>query len=574
MNSLFIALFALVLYVVAYRTYGRFLARRIFRIDPEARCPSEARRDGVDFVPTKRAVLFGHHFTSIAGTGPIVGPAIAVIWGWLPALLWILFGSVLMGAVHDFSALVVSLRNDGRSIGDLAGEIVTPRVRLLFMLVIFFTLWIVIAIFGVVIAGVFALFPQSVAPVWLQLPIAVWLGRAIYRKGRSPLLFGLIATAMMYGTIALGANMPVVLPSVAGLSPTAIWVVLLLVYAYVASTLPVTVLLQPRDYVNAFQLCIAMALLLLGVVVAHPPMVAPTVRLAPEGAPPMMPMLFITIACGAISGFHSLVSSGTTSKQCDNERSALPIGYGGMLLEGLLAVIVLIACGAGIGMGLEKDGTLLFGAEAFARQYGSWATATAGLSAKIGAFVTGAANMIAKLGLPHETVITLMGVFVASFAATTLDTATRIQRYVIAELADHARVPALGKKHPATLLAVLSALALAFSSKGGAGALTLWPLFGSLNQLLAGLALMVVAVWLARHRRPLLHVALPMLFMLVVTGWAMALNLRAFSAKGNLLLLAIGGIIALLQVWMVAEGFAVLLRLRKGPALEPPGGDA
>ena len=565
MNSLFIAVAALVLYIVAYNTYGRYLAKRLFKVDPQAKCPSETHRDGIDFVPTNKMVLFGHHFTSIAGTGPIVGPAIAIIWGWLPALIWIIFGSIFMGAVHDFGSMMVSLRNDGRSIGDLAGSIVNARVKNLFMLIIFFTLWIVIAIFGVVIAKVFSIFPESVAPVWLQLPIAVWLGFMVYKRGKSPLVFGLVATLLMYATIALGAHFPLNLPTLGSLSPTGIWVVLLLIYAYVASTLPVTVLLQPRDYINAFQLCIAMALLLLGVLVAHPVMVAPAANLHPEGAPPFVPLLFITIACGAISGFHSLVSSGTTSKQCDSETSARPIGYGGMLLEGLLAVIVLIACGAGIGLGLEKAGITYSGTEAFAQQYGSWSSA-AGLGAKIEAFVAGSANMVSMLGIPHEVVITLMGVFVASFAATTLDTATRIQRYIIAEMAESCKVPALGKKHPATFIAVATALLLAFSGGGGTGALALWPLFGALNQLLAGLALLVITVWLARKKLPIFYTAIPMVFMVAMTGWAMKINLESFFAAGQWLLFSIGAIIAVLQVWMVIEGIIVLMKVERKPA--------
>jgi carbon starvation protein len=562
MNSLIIALTAALLYLVAYHTYGRFLARKIFKINPQAKCPSETHHDGVDFVATDKLVLFGHHFTSIAGTGPIVGPAIAIIWGWLPALIWILVGSIFMGAVHDFGSMVISLRNEGRTIGDLAGSIINHRVKFLFMLIIFFALWIVIAIFGVVIASVFSIFPASVIPVWLQLPIAIWLGHMVYRKGKSHITFGLIATALMYATILIGAFVPVELPVLGSLSPVGSWVILLLIYAYMASTLPVTVLLQPRDYINAFQLCIAMALLLLGILVVHPPMVAPAADWSPEGAPALFPLLFITVACGAISGFHCLVSSGTSSKQCDKETSAQGISYGGMLLEGLLAVIVLIACGAGIGLGLEKGGITYTGTEAFAQQYASWQSAQ-GLGAKIAAFVTGAGNLISGLGLPREVVVTLMGVFVASFAATTLDTATRIQRYIISEIADSCKVPALGRKHPATFIAVFTALLLAFSSGGGKGALALWPLFGAVNQLLGGLALLVITVWLARKNIPMVYTAIPMIFMIAMTGWAMKINLVQFYAGGEWLLLGIGSLISLLQIWMVVEGVVVLARLRR-----------
>ena len=562
MNSLLIALISALLYIVAYNTYGRFLARKIFKIDPSAKCPSTTHHDGVDFVATDKTVLFGHHFTSIAGTGPIVGPAIAIIWGWLPALIWIIVGSIFMGAVHDFGSMMISLRHDGRTIGDITGNIINQRVKFLFMLIIFFALWLVIAIFGVVIAQVFSLFPASVIPVWLQLPIAIWLGYMVYKRGKSHITYGIIATVLMYITIVIGAYAPLVLPGLGGTSSTGLWVIALLIYAYVASTLPVTVLLQPRDYINAFQLCIAMALLLLGILITHPPMAAPMVNHGVEGAPSLIPLLFITVACGAISGFHCLVSSGTSSKQCDAETSAQPISYGGMLLEGMLAVIVILACGAGIGLGLEKDGTLFHGAEAFHQQYTDWASAK-GLGSKIAAFVTGSANMISGMGLPKNVVLALMGVFVASFAATTLDTATRLQRYVISEIAQSCRMSVLGKKHPATFIAVFTALLLAFSSGGGKGALALWPLFGAVNQLLGGLALLVITVWLARKKISLVYTGIPMVFMIVMTVWAMKINLTDFYANGKWLLFSIGSIIMLLQVWMVVEGVIVLARLRR-----------
>ncbi len=565
MNSLVMILAAIVIYLAAYFTYGRFLARRLFKINPAAACPGTTQADGTDFVSTPRTVLFGHHFTSIAGTGPIVGPAIAIIWGWLPALIWILVGSIFMGGVHDFGSLIISLRHQGRTIGDIAGDLINPRVRFLFMLIIFFALWIVVAIFGVVIASVFHLFPSAVLPVWLQIPIAVGLGRMVLRRGKSHLLYGLIATAIMYATVALGVALPISLPALGPLSPVGGWIILLLLYAYIASTLPVTVLLQPRDYINAFQLCIAMALLLLGIATVHPPMVAPVFQAAPSGAPPMVPLLFITLACGAISGFHCLVASGTSSKQCDSESSAQGIAYGGMLLEGLLAVVVLIACGAGLGLGLETEGRLFTGTAAFQQQYATWQSAQ-GLGAKISAFVTGGGNLVAGLGLPREYAIALMGLFVAAFAATTLDTATRLQRYVVSEIAQSCGQPRLARKHPATLIAVLTALALAFSSDGGKGALALWPLFGAVNQLLGGLALLVITVWLAHRNRPVLYTAIPTCFMAAMTGWSMQINLASFLSTGRLLLFLIGLVITLLQAWMLIEGAVVLFRLKNAQA--------
>jgi carbon starvation protein len=355
MNSLILAIGAAVLYLIAYHTYGKFLGRKIFKLNPEAVCPSTEFQDNVDFVPTKKPILFGHHFTSIAGTGPIVGPAVAIIWGWVPAMLWILIGSIFMGAVHDFGAMVVSLRNQGRSIGDLASEVINKRVRILFLLIIFFELLIVVAIFGVVIAVVFKICPQAVLPVFLEIPIALWLGYMIYKKGAPHLPMSIIAVVAMYITVIIGAYVPITMPKMFGLGPIALWVIILLIYAYIASTLPVQTLLQPRDYINSHQLFVALALLALGILVAHPPIVAPAANLAPKGAPPIWPMLFVIIACGAISGFHSLVSSGTSSKQCDAETSSMPIGYGGMLLEGMLAILWLSRVPAGSRWALQRE---------------------------------------------------------------------------------------------------------------------------------------------------------------------------------------------------------------------------
>jgi len=567
MNSLLLTVGAAVLYIAAYHTYGKFLSRKIFKLDPAAVCPSKEFQDNVDFVPTKKPILFGHHFTSIAGTGPIVGPAIGIIWGWVPALVWIVFGSILMGAVHDFGALVISLRNQGRSIGDVAADLVNKRVRTLFLLIIFFELWIVVAIFGVVIAVVFTMFPQAVLPVWLEIPIALWLGHMIYKKGGNHFQLSIIAVVIMYITVVIGTYVPIKMPAIFGLSPIALWVILLLGYAYIASTLPVQTLLQPRDYINSHQLMVALGLLGLGILVAHPTMVAPAVNLTPEGAPPIWPMIFVVIACGAISGFHSLVSSGTSSKQCEVETDSLAIGYGGMLMEGMLATFVIVACGAGLALGLTKGGETFTGIAAFNQNYASW-SAAAGLGSKINSFVVGASNMIDSLGIPHKITLTIMGVFVASFAATTLDTATRLQRYIVAELGTAWGAPAVAKKHPATMIAVSTALILAFYNGSGKGALTLWPLFGATNQLLAGLALLVVTIYLARKKVSMAYTGIPMVFMIFMTGWAMILNIQKFYSTANWLLLCIGVAVLVLEIWMIIESI-IVLKVHYGKELAP-----
>ena len=573
MESILIAVVALVGYLIAYNTYGRYLSQRIFRLDAANVTPAHELTDGVDYVPTKKQVIFGHHFTSIAGTGPIVGPAIGIIWGWVPALLWIFLGSVFMGAVHDLGALVISLRHKGHTMADITGMVMNRRLKIMFFVIVFLALLIVIAIFGLVIAVIFDMYPQSVLPVWVQIPIAIVMGRLI-RAGKVNLtLATAVAVTLMYLTIWMGDVVALPMPDIAGIPATGVWTILLLIYAYVASTLPVTTLLQPRDYINAWQLMIAMGLLVLGIVVAAPEMVAPAVNLSPEGAPPVMPFLFITIACGAISGFHCLVSSGTSSKQVDSEPDARFVGYGSMLTEGFLATTVLIACGAGLVMAYTSaDGTVLTGAAAFQKHYGSW-MASSGLGSKVTAFVVGAANMIATLGLPKHVAIVIMGVFVASFAGTTLDTSTRLQRYVISELAADLKVEALTQRHPATLFAVVTAAALAFyNGAGGKGALLLWPLFGSMNQMLAGLALMVVSYWLMRQGRTYAVTLLPAVGIFVMTAWALFVTLGGLWDSGNVPSFVIGAVALVLQVWLTVEGLSMLLRGRGGAAAPATGG--
>ncbi len=566
---------AFVGYIVAYNTYGRFLARKIFRIDPQAVVPAVSRRDGVDFVPTKRIIIFGHHFTSIAGTGPIVGPAIGVIWGWVPAFLWVFLGSIVMGGVHDFGSLVLSLRREGRSIADITGELIGPRVRTIFFLVVLLILWVVIAIFGLVMALIFNRFPAAVIPVWMEIPIAVALGWLVYRRklAKKLLLFDIAAVLLMYATILVGWKFPLVMPAVLGMPATGVWTVILLVYAFAASVLPVTTLLQPRDYINAWELAVALVLMTLGVLVAgfagNLPLVAPAVRSAVPGAPPLWPVLFITIACGAISGFHSLVSSGTSSKQVAREPDALFVGYGAMLVESVLAVLVIIACCAGIGMRyVTHDGAVLTGAAAWLHHYASWGAAS-GMNANLDAFVTGAANLLNSYGIPLGAAVAVMGVLVVSFAGTTLDTATRLQRYVVAELAGAAKLRPLENKWVATTVAVVSAGALAFANgASGAGALALWPVFGALNQLLAGLALLVITVWLRQRTKFYWLSLVPALFMLVTTSWSLLRGLSSYAGQKNWLLFGVSAVVLVLELWMIVETVLVWLRPVK-PASRP-----
>lgn len=589
MSTFAIALGAFVLYLVAYHTYGKWLARKLFHLNPNATVPAIELEDGIDYVPSDKKVIFGHHFTSIAGTGPIVGPALAVIWGWVPALLWVIFGSILIGAVHDFGALVVSLRNKGQTVGDIAGRVITARTRILFLGILFLALTIVLAIFGLVIAAVFKMYPQSIFPCLVQIPLAIVIGLTLHRKGIDILIPSAISLILMllsvaYGNIGFLGEFNTYMAAISIVD----WCLILLIYCFFASVLPVWILLQPRDFINSLQLLFALGLVTVGLVAAafmggapvgevRPALeiVAPAVNLSPADAPPIFPFLFITIACGAISGFHCLVSSGTTSKQLKCETDAQLIGFGAMLTEGFLAVLVILACVAGIGLGSGTTDIPLLGVEAFESRYSSW-SAAGGLPAKVGAFVEGSANFVKALGIPSSFAIALMAVFVASFAATTLDTACRLQRYVVQELAGSlgghkAKSPfnplkLLTNRYAATLFAIVIAYLIArlpgADGTAGKGGTILWPLFGAINQLLAGLSFLVITFWLRRRGLPNIITIIPGILMLLLPLIAMTHNLRTFSEKGNWLLFTFGFITILLELWMIIEASYVWKKVK------------
>jgi len=597
-DTLLLIVVPLVGYLVAYHLYGRFLARRIFRLDDARPVPSRELEDGKDYVPARKGIIFGHHYASIAGTGPIVGPAIGISWGWVPALIWVFVGSIVMGGVHDFGSLVISLRNQGKSLSEVASKYINRRVRTIFFLIVFFELWIVIAIFAVIIGALFTLYPQSVFPIWMEIPIAVMLGVMIYKWKRSLAWCTVAAITTMYLTVVAGQWIRLAMPpQVFGVPASGVWTLILLLYAFVASTLGVRTLLEPRDYINAWQLFVAMGLLFAGAIVASVGgqlgIVAPAFSLSPPGAPPLWPFLFVTIACGAISGFHSLVASGTTPKQVAKESDALFVGYGSMLLEGVLALLVLVAVGAGIGMHYEHQvavpvsaqmaalhqgggaeavsdaaGTtapagkvklvkeVLTGRAAWDAHYKSWGdVAGKGLAVKLRSVVVGSANMMSKLHVPTGIGIIIMGVFIASFAGTTLDTATRVQRYVLSEMAKDLRIRPLTNRYVATFVAVGAAAVLAFATgANGTGAMKLWPMFGAVNQLLAALALLVVTIYLRRRTQwGWIVSAVPCAFMIVMTNYAMFLNERNFVQQRHGLLMVVNGLTLLLAGWMTVE---------------------
>lgn len=573
MNSISLVLLAFIGYLVAYRTYGKFLANKIFKFSSKKRMPSKQYEDGVDFVPTKKHIVFGHHFTTIAGLGPIVGPAIGIIWGWLPAFLWVFLGAIFMGALHDFSTLAISAKHGGKSIGDLTKKLMGKGPAFAFQFIIQLLLFMVLSIFAMIVSTLFILYPESVIPVWFQVPIAIWLGKQLRNRKRE-WAFALFAIALMYGSIYLGMKFPIdlgQLPYIQNMNlnveeqnnlVSVLWSLLLFVYIYIASILPVHKLLQPRDYINSQQLLIALALIVIGVFIAHPDMAAPAFNAKAfqvgSDVPNLMPLLFIVIACGAISGFHSIASSGTTIKQVEKPKDMLSIGYGSMLMEGFLAVLVLICVGAGLSMGFESDSGLLTGRAAFFEYYSSWSHATSGLGAKLQSFIIGASNLFSSMGIPESFAKPLLAVFIVSFANTTMDSALRMQRLSFQELISKKDLePRDSKKvsrYWVTFFLVVVAATMTFLKPGGKGALLLWPLFGALNQLLAALGLAVVSVYLFKKKKNYLLAFVPMLFVLSMTVWSILISLKGFIQQKDYILILLSFLVLGLSLWLLLGG--------------------
>ncbi len=553
MSAIILLLLGLGGMAAGYFVYSRFIASRIYKLDPNFRTPAHEYEDGVDFVPTNRYVLWGHHFTSVAGAAPIVGPAIAVIWGWLPAFLWVVFGTIFFAGVHDSGALWASVRNRAKSVGALTGEVVGGRARTVFMIVIFLVLLMVNAVFGVVIAKLLINNPGAVVPVWGAIAVALVIGQLIYRRIIGLGLVSILGVAALYSLIYVGPMVPVTLPDqVMGLSANASWILMLFAYAAVASLLPVWMLLQPRDYINGLQLFVGLILLYGAVLLGNPQVVAPMINSdVPAGTPSLLPLLFVTIACGAISGFHGLVASGTSSKQLDKETDARFVGYFGAVGEGALALAAIIAATAG-----------------FASLADWQAVYTAFGQGSLTAFVDGGANILANgMGMDVGVAATLLTVMAALFAGTTMDTGLRLQRYIFQEWGEIYQQKWMTRPLPATLLAVLSCLLLAFGAGGadGSGGLLIWPLFGTTNQLLAGLTLLVITIMLVKRGRPAIYTLAPLVFLLVMTLFALLIQLKSFYEKQDWFLLALDLVVLVAALLVTLECTAALKRAFKAP---------
>lgn len=573
MNALLVAILGLVVFALGYRYYSKFIAERIFRLDPNYVTPAHKYKDGVDFVPTNKFVLWGHHFTSVAGAAPILGPAIAVYWGWLPAVLWVILGTVFAAGVHDFGTLVVSVRNKGQSMGTLAHRLVGQRAKVLFLFIILILVLMINAVFAWVISNLFITFPASVVPVFIQIPLALWIGHSVYKKNGKMLVPSLIALALMYIMAVVSSRVEFLQIDIVkyfggeaaagwfGLSSVGtaffIWIIILMIYVYIASTLPVWKLLQPRDFINSHQLIVGLLILYLGLAFTNPTITAPVTNITTDVS--WFPLLFITIACGAISGFHGLVSSGTSSKQLNKETDARFVGYLGAVGEGILALISILAV------------VTLFSSKAdFLATYSSFTEAN---GVGLGVFVEGAANLASGLMIPADISTTIVSIIVVSFAATTLDTSVRLMRYIIAELGMEYKMPVLAKKHVATTIAVVSSAALVLIPEGpqgfGSGGYLLWPLFGTANQLLAAISLLLISVWLKRLGRNYAISIVPMFFVLGTTLYAMfqqvVLQWSWFGSNQNNLLFVFGAIIFVFGIWISLTALSTLTRDKELP---------
>ncbi|HRU38446.1 MAG TPA: carbon starvation protein A [Candidatus Goldiibacteriota bacterium] len=503
MQSAILLLLSAVFFIAAYFIYGGWIARKL-KINDANKTPAHTERDGIDYMPAPRFVLLGHHFASIAGVGPIVGPIVASQFGWLPVFLWILLGSVFIGAVHDFTSLVASMRHKGKTIGAVMEHYLGPLAKKVFLVFTWFTLVLVIAVFAIVISNTLVATPQAGTSSGLFIVIAVAFGYFVYVK-KTPLLPStVLGVALLLGSVWLGIVYPLSLQYNT-------WIIILLIYVVIASVTPVWLLLQPRDYLNSFFLYIILAAGFLGVLFYRPTVeIAAFTGFHVEGLGWLFPILFVTVACGAVSGFHSIVASGSSSKQIEKESDSRFVGFGGMLIEGVLAVIALITA-----IMLTKT------------QY-------AAIGSPGAVFASGFGTLVSALGIPASSGKTFASLAISAFALTTLDTATRLGRYTLQELFDGKKgvfSDFVSNRFTATFLTVAAASFLAFN-KGGT--MSIWPLFGSANQMLASLALLTVSAWLAKNAVNSLFARIPAVFMFLVTIAAIGTLIRQNIVAGNL----------------------------------------
>ena len=538
MNSLTIILITAVIFIVAYKIYGSFI-ENIWQVDPSRPTPAFSKQDGVDYVPAKNwLVLFGHHFSSIAGAGPIIGPVIAcMLWGWLPALLWVVFGSIFLGGIHDFGSLIISVREEGMTIGDIASKSISHKAKLILSIFTWLALLLVIAVFAYLGASTFVTQPEVVLPSLGVIPVAILVGLALYKFHFNSIATTIAGLAAMTGLVVAGKFFPITLPG----DGTTVWLVILLIYCFFASTAPVHILLQPRDYLSSFLLVGGILISIAGIVVSHPNMNAPAFigNASPIGF--LWPMMFITVACGANSGFHSLIASGTTSKQLANERDAKKIGFGSMLLEGFLAVLVIVLVVGG------------FSATEF----------SAHIAAKtnpVNIYGFGFGNVTAPILSSWGTFIALTVLNI--FILTTLDSATRITRYITEELFH------LKNRYLTTVIVIVLGGWLAMGRDSANHPLwqKIWPAFGASNQLVAALALLVISCWLLNKNKPTRYALIPAGFMLATSLTALVFQICDYVKTKEYPLILISSVLIIAALFLTKEVWATFRKkLRTAP---------
>lgn len=518
---------AIIALTLGYRFYGRFLSNKL-NIDSERKTPSHLRNDGVDYVPTKAPVLMGHHFSSIAGAAPIIGPIVAAVFGWVAVAIWVILGSIFIGGVHDFTALVASVRHGGKTVAEVIEEHVGSAGKRLFLAFAWFLVVLVIAVFAHAVANVFVKVPSTASSSFFFIFVAIAFGLSVYRLKAPLWISSVLGVALLAGCVILGLQVPFVLSYNT-------WKTILFIYVFFAATMPVWVLLQPRDYLSSFLLYALLISGVVGIFTASPKIIAPAFTGCTTDLGALFPILFVTVACGAISGFHSLVSSGTTAKQLNKETDARPIAYGSMLIEGLLSIIALITAVTIINseyVGLMKEG------------------------GPIAVFSSGIGGFISRLGIPEKAGVTFAALAISAFALTTLDTATRLGRFMFQEFFEgtKAQNSMSNNRYAGTIITIAVAAYFTFSGTRDA----LWPLFGSANQLLASLTLLAVTIWLAKLGIKNNFVKIPMIFMFCVTLTALGYMVYKNIIAQN---------IALIILSLILFGVAITLVLRARESL-------
>lgn len=527
MNSLLLLIGTIILFLIAYTTYGAHVAKK-WGIDPKKVTPSHTLEDNVDYVPTDSKVVLGHHFSSIAGAGPITGPIQAAIFGWVPVFLWIVIGSIFVGGIYDFGSLFASVRHDGKSIGEITKVNIGPSCKKLFNLFAWLALILVLAAFTDICAGSFAFNPgnptdltgaQAGTASVLFIVLAMLFGFFVYRKGAKLSVASVIGVALLVLCIFVGIKYPVIQLTKGQ------WQIAIIVYIFFAANLPVWLLLQPRDYLCSFLLYGILIGAVLGIVLTNPSMeLAAFNGFVVEGKT-LFPFLFVTVACGAISGFHSLVGSGTTSKQINSEKDIKLVGYGSMLIEGLVAVIALIAVGSMV----KAEGTPAV------------------------VFANGISGFMTSFGVPQEIGRVFVSLSFSAFALTSLDTATRIARYLLQELCE-------GEEGQQNIVSSNGYVATGVTLAASVGLILygytkIWPVFGASNQLLASLAFLAVTAWLAKNNKKTIYTAVPMVIMFIISVSALVLLVKdnLFIAEPNFVLGGVSLILLILAVVLVVN---------------------